>query len=261
MKKLLVWYVFIILFLGLVLPTAHAKIDKHTVAVWLFNEGKGDTIADFSGNGHEGKFEGNPKWEKAQFGIGLQTPGDASGYAVVKSSDKLELEQLTIEALVKVEKPTAKWQGIICKQNAGCTNRNYGIWVHNANNNLHAQIGFGGGCDYTLDGTSVITDNKWHYLTFTYDGEMGRVYVDGNIETESAYSKTPFYSDDPITIGVPNLNNANGLMGIIDEARISNIARTEEEIKEAMEKGLAVLLGIQPADKLTTTWGNVKRNI
>ena len=75
------------------------------------------------------------------------------------------------------------------------------------------------------------------------------------------HGKTPFYSDDPITIGVPNLNNANGLMGIIDEARISNIARTEKEIKEAMTKGLAVLLGIEPTDKLSTTWANIKKNI
>ena len=81
------------------------------------------------------------------------------------------------------------------------------------------------------------------------------------METETAYSKTPFYSDDPITIGVPNLNNANGLLGIIDEARISNVARTEAEIKDVMTKGLAVLLNIEPADKLTTTWGNIKKNL
>jgi len=265
MKKLLAWCVLVILSLGylslvLTLPTAHAKIDKHSVAVWLFNEGKGDTIADFSGNGHEGKFDGNPKWAKAKFGMGLEIPGDASGYVVVKDSDKLKLEQLTIEAWVKVEEPTGKWQGIICKQNSGCTNRNYGIWVHNTNGTLHAEIGFGGGCDYSVDGTSVITDNKWHHLAFTYDGKMGQVYVDGNVETEKPYAKTPFHGDDPITIGVPNLNNANGLLGIIDEARISNVARTEEEIEEAMAKGLAVLLGIEPADKLTATWGKIKKS-
>jgi len=150
------------------------------------------------------------------------------------------------------------WQGIICKQQSGCTNRNYGIWVHNTNGNLHAQIGFGGDCDFTIDGKTVITDNKWHHLAFTYDGKMGRVYVDGNVETEKPYNKTPFHSTDPITIGVPNLDNANGLMGIIDEARISSVVRTEDEIKEAMNKGLATLLGVETLGKLTTTWASVK---
>jgi len=259
MKTLLVCSILVVLSLALASTAVQAKIDENTVAVWLFNEGKGDAVKDMSDNGHDGKFNGNPKWVKAKFGMGLELPGDASGYVVAKDSDKLKLEELTIEALVKVEKPTGKWQGIICKQNSGCTARNYGIWVHNTKGVLHAEIGSGGGCDYSVDGTTVITDNKWHYLAFTYDGKMGRVYVDGNMETEKPYGKTPFHSDDPITIGVPNLNNANGLLGIIDEARISNVARTESEIKEAMNTGLAALLSVQIAGKLTTTWGNIKQ--
>lgn len=34
-----------------------------------------------------------------------------------------------------------------------------------------------------------------------------------------------------------------------------------EEIKEVMTKGLAVLLGIESTDKLSTTWANIKKNI
>ena len=62
------------------------------------------------------------------------------------------------------------------------------------------------------------------------NGEMGRVYVDGVLETEKAYNAPPFFSDDPITIGVPNLGNANGLKGIIDEARVSGEARSSNWI-------------------------------
>jgi hypothetical protein len=36
------------------------------------------------------------------------------------------------------------------------------------------------------------------------------------------------------------------------------VARTEDEIKEAMEKGLAVILAIQPSGKLALTWGKIK---
>jgi len=238
--------------------TGRGEFDEHTVALWLFNEGKGDTIADKSGNGHDGKITGSLKWVKTPFGSGLEFPGDASGYVVVESTDRLKLERLTIEARVKVKKPTGKWQGIICKQRSGCTNRNYGIWVHQSNGTLHAEIGFGGGCDFSLDGRTAITDDNWHYLAFTYDGKSARVYVDGELEGEKPYNKTPFQSDDPITIGVPNLNNPNGLLGVIDEARISNVARSEDEIKEAMEKGLALLLDVPSADRLPIIWGRLK---
>lgn len=239
-----------------VLPT-DAAVDEHTVAVWLFEEGSGKTVKDVSGNGHDGEFAGSPKWVKAKFGTGLEFPGDAGGYVVVDSTKKLELETLTIEAWVKVEKPTGKWQGIICKQQAGCTNRNYGIWVHVDKSVLHAQIGANGACAFSIDSTTDITDNKWHHIAFTFDGKIGRTYVDGELESEAPNAHT-FQSADPITIGVPNLDNANGLLGIIDEARISNVARTAEEIQEAMDIGLATILSVEPGGKLATRWAYLK---
>ena len=238
--------------------SAEAAVDKHTVAVWLFEEGAGKVAKDASGNGHDGEFAGSPKWVKGKFGTGLEFPGDAGGYIVVDSTKKLELETLSIEVWVKVEESTGKWQGIVCKQKAGCNNRNYGIWVHVDKSVLHAQIGANGACAFSIDATTDITDNKWHHLAFTYDGKMGRVYVDGELETEAPNGQT-FQSADPITIGVPNLDNANGLKGIIEEIRISSIARTEKEIQEAMDVGLAAILSVEPGGKLSTRWAYLKR--
>ena len=234
-----------------------AAIDENTVAVWLFEEGAGKVAKDASGNGHDGNFKGSPKWVKAKFGTGLEFPGDAGGYVVVDSTKKLELETLTIEMWVKVEESTGKWQGIVCKQQTGCTNRNYGVWVQIDKSVLHAQIGANGACAFSIDGTTDITDNKWHHLAFTYDGKMGRLYVNGELETESPNDQS-FQSNDPITIGVPNLDNANGLKGVIDEIRISNVARTEAEIQEAMDVGLAQILNVEPGGKLATRWGYLK---
>ena len=253
-KRILLVLTVLFLFSG---GFADAAVDKNTVAVWLFEEGAGRTVKDASGNGHDGKFASSPKWVKAKFGTGLELPGDAGGYVVVDSTKKLELDTLSIEAWVKVKESTGKWQGMVCKQQAGCTNRNYGIWVHVDQSVLHAQIGANGGCAFNINGTSDITDNKWHHLAFTYDGKMGRVYVDGELETEAPNAQS-FQSDDPITIGVPNLDNANGLKGIIDEIRISNVERTEAEIQEAMDVGLAQILNVEPGGKLATRWGYLK---
>ena len=238
--------------------STHAAVDRNTVAVWLFEEGNGKTVRDASGNGHSGEITGSLKWVKAKFGTGLEFPGDGSGYVVVDSTKKLELETLTIEVLVKVTGHDGKWQGIVCKQQAGCTNRNYGIWVEVNQRVLHAQIGANGACAFNMNGTSQITDNKWHHLAFTFDGDMGRLYVDGQLEAEKA-NEAAFQSNDPITIGVPNIDNANGLIGIIEEIRISNVARSEDEIKEAKDVGLAQILSVDPQSKLTTRWGYIKQ--
>ncbi len=237
--------------------SSHSAVDRHTVAVWLFEEGSGKTVKDVSGNGHHGEIRGDLNWVKAKLGTGLEFPGDGSGYVVVDSTDKLELETLTIEALVKVKEHAGKWQGIVCKQQAGCTNRNYGIWVQDQQQVLHAQIGADGGCRFNMNGTTVITDNIWRHLAFAYDGKMGRLYVDGKLEGEQP-NEVSFQSNDPITIGVPNINNANGLIGTIEEIRISNVARTEAEINEAMNIGLAQILSVDPRGKLATRWGYMK---
>ena len=242
----------------LCISLSYSAVDRHTMAVWLFEEGSGKTVRDASGNGHHGKITGKLNWVKAKIGTGLDFPGDGTGYIVVDSTDKLELETLTIEALVKVEAANGKWQGIVCKQQAGCTNRNYGIWVQNVESVLHAQIGANGGCRFNINGTTVITDNKWHHLAFTYDGKMGRLYVDGKLEGEQP-NEVSFQSNDPITIGVPNKDNVNGLLGSIEEIRISNVARTEKEINESMNLGLAQILSVDPQSKLTTRWGYIKQ--
>ena len=238
--------------------SADAAVDKNTVAVWLFEEGSGKVVKDASGNGHDGEFTGSLQWVKARYGTGLEFPGDGSGYIVVDSTKKLELETLSIEAWVKVKEPTDKWQGILCKQEVGCTDRNYGIWVQVNQKVLHAQIGANGACAFNMNGTMEITDNVWHHLAFTYDGDMGRLYVDGRLETEKPNTNS-FQSTAPITIGVPNVDNTNGLLGVIEEIRISNIARTQNEIKEAMDVGLATILNVEPNGKLTTRWAYIKQ--
>ncbi|RKU14119.1 hypothetical protein C6501_08850 [Candidatus Poribacteria bacterium] len=144
-----------------------AKPDENTVAIWLFNEGNGKVVEDASKNGHAGEIIGNLEWVETDFGPGLKFPGDGSGYILIDSTKHLELHELSIEAFVKVEASTGKWQGIVCKQRAGCADRNYGIWVNPNTNALHAEIGANGQCGFNVGGQTILTDNEWHHLAFT----------------------------------------------------------------------------------------------
>ena len=47
----------------------------------------------------------------------------------------------------------------------------------------------------------------------------------------------------------------------MDEVRISNIARSEQEIQELMNKGIEGVLAVKPQDKLATTWGKLKSDL
>ena len=61
-------FVLALLILMWVTPeTGYAQIDqKAIVGVWLFDEGKGDTALDSSGNGHDGKIGSGIKWIAGQ---------------------------------------------------------------------------------------------------------------------------------------------------------------------------------------------------
>ena len=43
------------------LANVHA-FHPNLIAAWTFDEGKGDTTADATGNSHEGTLDGNPNW-------------------------------------------------------------------------------------------------------------------------------------------------------------------------------------------------------
>ena len=36
-----------------------------------------------------------------------------------------------------------------------------------------------------------MTDGEWHHVAVTYDDGVGRMYVDGNMETEGALPNPP----------------------------------------------------------------------
>jgi len=57
--------------------------------------------------------------------------------------------------------------------------------MHINQNVLHAEIGAAAACAFNMQAQTVITDDKWHHVAFTYEGKMGRAYVDGKLEPNS----------------------------------------------------------------------------
>ena len=121
-----------------ILPlSAYAAVDKDTVAVWLFDEGAGDTVRDFSGNGHDGKLMGDPKWTGAEHGKGLDFEGDIANYVEVPHSDDLNLEQWTIEGWFLVRSVIGGWDCPFAKETADPIVRNYALHLEGGTGILH----------------------------------------------------------------------------------------------------------------------------
>lgn len=93
-------------------------------------------------------------------------------------------------------------------------------------------------------GSTVVTDNKWHHVAFTFedDGtprvEDAKIYVDGELEAISASSASAV---DLSTVSSDDFKIGRGLTsdtfnGMIDEFRLWSDVRIQSEIREYMNK-------------------------
>ena len=60
--------------------SSHAQpFLKGLEAMWLFDEGRGKSVKDSSGNGHHGEFRGKPEFIEGKFGTALDFGGPEEG--------------------------------------------------------------------------------------------------------------------------------------------------------------------------------------
>ena len=80
-------------------------------------------------------------------------------------------------------------------------------------------------------GSTVVDDNKWHYIVFTYDGSNKMIYVDGYPNTYPQATSGSFSSTTgALRMGRQPSGDARQVNGVIDEVRIYDRALSSSEI-------------------------------
>ena len=179
---------------ALLLPStaSAADFDFPLKGWWPLNEGKGQTVKDWSGKGNHGYLgssssadSADPSWTKGIFfGSALNFGGD--DYITIKDSSSLEPQNLTVSAWVKASSSPGQYQYVIAKGAQDCTTASYALW-----SGWHGGLAF-----YIWDGTvqrnsgyiasSEIWDGKWHHVAGTYDGTLTKLFVDGKLQSEGS---------------------------------------------------------------------------
>jgi len=238
----------------LIINYGNAFDPESIQGAWLFDEGKGDQVLDSSGKEHHGTITGNDvKFVEGQFGIALEFLG--GGKVTVPHADGFTTPTFTIMAWVKVPKIPNDW-GMMIVGKDGWPNRNYAMYVAQNTGQLHFAFCAPGKQDIgNMNSTKVIADKQWHHVVMTYDLKMRRIYIDGELDTENPSSEKPMENTVDIEIG-------RGLVGDIDEVLIANQAFSADDIKLAMDFGLANFLGgkaVSQSGKMASTWGILKK--
>jgi hypothetical protein len=234
--------------LALTMPKAtHAEV----VGIWLFDEGKGKTIKDASGNGHDGEIIGAVEWAAGKFESALKFDG---GNVSVPHADNMNLVEFTITAWIKVPKIVDPYQMIAGKE--AWPNRNYSMWIRpgvmtfgfttpNAAQDLQV-------------GSKEVTDDQWHFVAGTYDQKNLTPYVDGELLNPRGTAGKPATNTAPFMIGAQPPGGGGPLKGLIDEVAVYNTALSEKEIKSVMEGLAKMFQTVNSNGKLAATWAKIK---
>lgn len=202
------------------------------VAYWSFDEGKGDTAFDYSGNGNDAQIK-NGKWVEGIAGNGVYL--DGKGF--IECGGGLQLAfvfsgDYSIEAWVKHQSKNpqiyiAKWTG---------SGSQSGWWL----GYYEGVVQFG---DYYEGGHTRIkgpdiADGKWHYVVGVREGTKLVLCVDGNKVAEGK-SSGKVAGDNPAPVLIGGFGNGRyagwAFIGTIDEVRVYSRALSEEEIRQRYE--------------------------
>ncbi len=267
-------FVFQLLTLTLILTvlalTVHARSisDKDLVIYYSFDDAslKGEDILDVSGNENDGFLHGNDLKivDEGKFNECMEFPGEATEYISVRNLNYTEgIPELSIAVWIK----TAD-RGMIASWDRSDYFR---FAAGDAAINQMDFIAFDVCCPIKdWHGNVKVTDDQWHHVVATFNADMKRIYVDGKVDVEEATATTNKMIGPKLQrygfIGVGSEAAAfNGVAtpaswtfkGLMDEFLMFHRALSADEV-ENLYLSNGDPFAVEPVDKLSMTWGEIK---
>lgn len=92
-----------------------------------------------------------------------------------------------------------------------------------------------------LDSFSKMAKNNWYHIVTLYDGDNLKIYIDGEINSQTSFSGDILKTTFDLTIAqiLPG-NTAYNFQGIIDDVRIFDTAISQDQIREIFSNANAI---------------------
>jgi hypothetical protein len=236
-----------------------AEIDLTTcVGMWLFDEGNGNAAKDSCADGNDATIHGGAKWVDGKHGKALSLDG-TDDYVEIPHDESLMVgAEHTIALWFKLDEVPAAGMAVVTKDDWAP-----GFWWDGAMIRHHTHDP--GATLHFIDAPWK-PDTKWHHVAVTWDGKEFGIYLDvdqiGSGVTTPNLGRNPL-TDKPFLIGIYLATGQHGqwgqfFPGIVDEVAIFNTALDDDDIETLTTDGLEKVLGVEPSDKLATTWAGIK---
>jgi PKD repeat protein len=203
------------------------------VAAYSFDEGRGSTLFDSSGNGNNGIIS-NATWSAAgKYGGSLYFNGTNALVRVPGSASLYLTKGMTLEAWVMPTALTGSRDILFKEQPWGLS---YGLYAAEATPNPgirrwsptnamgpNAQVTTPYGADQAAQTSLKLPLNTWSFVAATYDGSSLRLYVNGNLVGTTSVAGSIIETNGTLDIGGNSLWGQY-FQGLIDNVRIYNQA-------------------------------------
>jgi hypothetical protein len=247
MRTLTVLWCCCLWFAGLasLVPISPAVTIDDAIGIWLFDDGKGETTADATKNGNDGKLMEGPTWVDGKFGGGLSF--DVEGPFVRIQVPSVNLSSWTAMIWIYPTNPRAgHYQGLIQSWPNG------GEFQIDGNGAVGVHPVYGGSLEA----------EEWSHVGVLIESNQLQVYINGEAVTSGAIGAVTLGN-----IGIGDLYEVPAgfnykFSGIVDEVAIFKTAIAEDDIRDIMTDGLGKVFGLAAMSnvgKVTATWGRIKK--
>ena len=215
----------------------------------------GDT-KDASQNSNDGEIQGKSKWVDGKFGA-KALHLDPNAWIGIIPSDSLHgdffIEEFSLSVWIKPNFEGSAWEHIWRSLPGGS---GHDTLFLNTDQGLVSWRGRVGGTWTVMCQTDggLIEKNKWYNVAVTSDKKKFRIYLDGKEVKDADYQET----DGKIAEYRIGGSGGETYAGVMDEVVVFLRTLDKNEIA-GIQEGMEVFLAAEPQGKLTTVWGDIKR--
>jgi hypothetical protein len=228
------------------MPVAEESLNDSLVLHFTFDRDEsGNSVTDKSGLGNNGRAKGAHWTAEGQRGGGFEF-GRGVNYITVPNSDSLNPRRLTLAVWIKTGNKDKDWRRLFDKYlPSGFALTLAGDYQNRSwQGQVSWEITESGQNRFCASGNQV-TDERWHHIASTFDGQFLQIYVDGEPSGRPIRWQNP--GDAPknshdLTIGLnrsnpdPNIGEEKtSFIGTMDDVMMFNRALSAKEIRKLFE--------------------------
>ena len=217
-------------------------LEPNLVVYYAFDEATGTNSTSLAPGHLIGRYSNNPTWtvraglpsSRLTVAEGTLSLDGFSGYALVPGSNNLlsVTGAITVEALIR---PAAigTAMGIVEKFGNGADEGGYALRLEASGKvSFYTMDNASNAAQSSVTGGTPVVPGTWSHVAGVWDAGASqiRVYVNGVLDGSGDVARSPKAGTTPLIIGARGSDRAFPFMGTIDDVRIWNLARSQNDL-------------------------------